>query len=679
MKIRILFAALALASPAAALQYPNEHFGGLTLDAPLAVISGGIGNSTGNIAGLNFGGVALSGNLCLLNASCTWTGSQTFTGGGDGSALAVLSGTVARSLSARFSGVVNAADYGVVCDYVPGGGTDNTTALANAISAAQTNSQFGGKKLVLPAGRCLTGPQTITGQIFIEGQGAFASQLVLKSGSTTPLLSFVNAYSPDFTGASDALTYGREFGITSVDGYTGWNAINDASGIKIAPTATGSTWFYFENINVYNMPNNGIESTTTHSFISLLNPVLNWNGAWGLLTNSTNDTAVTGAQMYQNGYGANSPNLPAKGGGWLSSGDGALFIHNINSFYNNGPGGWFYAPTNVTISGHNEYNGNVAQGIIITSATSALTQMTLDGIIFSVNSRISPGTFADFEFHDGGGKVILNNNLFAANYYAGGGSSGFNVLVDGGATPQIFCHDCFFNAGGITTYGVTNDAVHFTEFGGDGGTLAGKVAVVAGAQYTGQTWSNGTNIFAKIIGQSSTNDSGLLQLSNGGTTGVSLSGGATSSYIIPNIGFGGQTSPSYPVDVTGSIRVSGNGYFSTLSTSSSSQFAGQTWGNGTNNFAALGGSTTGNDSGYLTLLLGGVAKVNFSAGNGVYNYFIPNVGFGGQTSPAYPVDVTGQVNATTGYLVNGVVGVTCAAGTVSLSTLTVAKGIVTHC
>ena len=78
MKIRIIFAALALASPAAALQYPNEHFGGLTLDAPLAVTSGGLGNSAGNIAGLNFGGVALSGNLCLLNASCTWSGQQLF-------------------------------------------------------------------------------------------------------------------------------------------------------------------------------------------------------------------------------------------------------------------------------------------------------------------------------------------------------------------------------------------------------------------------------------------------------------------------------------------------------------------------------------------------------------------------------------------------------------------------
>ena len=97
MKIRIIFAALALASPAAALQYPNEHFGGLTLDVPLAVISGGIGNSTGNIAGLNFGGVALSGNLCLLNASCTWTGSQAFPSITLSTALPVGSGGLGNS------------------------------------------------------------------------------------------------------------------------------------------------------------------------------------------------------------------------------------------------------------------------------------------------------------------------------------------------------------------------------------------------------------------------------------------------------------------------------------------------------------------------------------------------------------------------------------------------------
>ena len=54
-----------------------------------------------------------------------------------------------------------------------------------------------------------------------------------------------------------------------------------------------------------------------------------------------------------------------------------------------------------------------------------------------------------------------------------------------------------------------------------------------------------------------------------------------------------------------------------------------------------------------------------------------NVGFGGQTSPAYPVDVTGQVNASTGYRVGGVAGVSCSG--VPTASFVVTNGLVTHC
>ncbi len=47
-----LLASAALSSFAVAQNRGNEHFGGLTLDVPLAVTSGGLGNATGNASTL---------------------------------------------------------------------------------------------------------------------------------------------------------------------------------------------------------------------------------------------------------------------------------------------------------------------------------------------------------------------------------------------------------------------------------------------------------------------------------------------------------------------------------------------------------------------------------------------------------------------------------------------------
>jgi hypothetical protein len=58
--VLIALSALSLASPAATLEYPTEHYGALTLDAPLAVTNGGLGNSTGNLSALSVTALGLS-------------------------------------------------------------------------------------------------------------------------------------------------------------------------------------------------------------------------------------------------------------------------------------------------------------------------------------------------------------------------------------------------------------------------------------------------------------------------------------------------------------------------------------------------------------------------------------------------------------------------------------------
>ncbi|MGH7092721.1 MAG: hypothetical protein ACREFB_04215 [Stellaceae bacterium] len=87
------------------------------------------------------------------------------------------------------------------------------------------------------------------------------------------------------------------------------------------------------------------------------------------------------------------------------------------------------------------------------------------------------------------------------------------------------------------------------------------------------------------------------------------------------------------------------------------------------------GTDTGTNISFYTTLDGTYATQ-------VQRLFIGNdgkIGIGTGT-PGYLLDVQGgQVNASVGYVAAGVAGVSCAAGTVSLTTFTVTDGIVTHC
>jgi hypothetical protein len=59
------------------------------------------------------------------------------------------------------------------------------------------------------------------------------------------------------------------------------------------------------------------------------------------------------------------------------------------------------------------------------------------------------------------------------------------------------------------------------------------------------------------------------------------------------------------------------------------------------------------------------------------NIFNANTRIGGTTAPVYACDVTGEVNATTGYRINGTAGATGTFTTVDLKTVTVTNGIIT--
>ena len=72
----------------------------------------------------------------------------------------------------------------------PGNGvTDDTAALQSAITAGQSvAAQGGGRRIVLPAGNCLTGTLLISGQTDIRGAGSRATVPRLKASATGPAI-----------------------------------------------------------------------------------------------------------------------------------------------------------------------------------------------------------------------------------------------------------------------------------------------------------------------------------------------------------------------------------------------------------------------------------------------------------------------------------------------------------
>jgi hypothetical protein len=338
---------------------------------------------------------------------------------------------------------------------------------------------------------------------------------------------------------------------------------------------------------------------------------------------------------------------------------------------------------------------------------------TYRGVAFDSNSHTTTQTCSDF---NNLGSTI--ESLVAPVF---GGASGtttavplYNVYNAAGARTAVL-GPVFGNGGTSATPTFANDFTRIVlnqygvvNVGNVAPTNSGFMfSVNDSRQFYGQVWSNGANVFASLSGLSPANDNGLFKLLNGGTVGAQLAAAGNYNFVKGNMGFGGQTSPAYPVDVTGAVHATaaplfdaltgfvqcngtvsacsasnnisaGTGGFTALTVTNATQYNGLILNNGTSTFAKIFGASTANDNGVLDLLSGGAVQVQLASDGGYTpNYIKANVGFGGQTSPSYPVDVTGQINASTGYRASGVAGVSCSGA--PSGSFAVTNGIVTHC
>ena len=119
--------------------------------------------------------------------------------------------------SSSFGAVTGTYYAALTCD----GSTDNTTALAAAITAAESTTAP--LTLRLPAGVCITGPITVTAPITIACDANTGTTIELKAGSTSDLFTVFPIGSTSFinpTIQSSNCTF------TSADGAAGANSVN---------------------------------------------------------------------------------------------------------------------------------------------------------------------------------------------------------------------------------------------------------------------------------------------------------------------------------------------------------------------------------------------------------------------------------------------------------------------
>ena len=211
-----------------------------------------------------------------------------------GNAVGPLQAVPLQQLNAAINGI-NATNYGVVAD----GATDNTAAMQAAINAVQTSVYEGVTKiLILPVGRMITGPLTISGQITIEGSQSSGSILVLKTGSTAACVTIAPAGSAFPGGAPRGRIILKSFQIESQSGKTGPST---AHGISVPAGGVWTAHVTMNDVTIYGMPGDGLNGGSFNGLVDCYDCSIFNNNGNGVSCNSSADWHWYGGDIAVNG------------------------------------------------------------------------------------------------------------------------------------------------------------------------------------------------------------------------------------------------------------------------------------------------------------------------------------------------------------------------------------------
>lgn len=391
----------------------------------------------------------------------TYTGSLTNCTTPDNGAQVQTSGTGCWLVATQHR--YDARLWGVKADYNYSTGTDNTATLAAAIAFSETVQPQGfGTILDLPSGLILAGPQTISGQLRIEGASNWSTTLVLKHGSNAPMLTFSPAGwtfpNVGYPAGEEHTNYLR---ITSEDGSSANATYPNAAGISVVVGNGSELWAYFDYIDIYNVPGDGVVGSGSGGLANFKTLYTQGVGGAGINANSVVDWIFDGGPQISESRG--QANI-------ILSGVGSVYFHDLNSFAAlAGPGMLITGNSNVTLDGHEEINGNYAGGVVIQSLGSG-NVVAISDYQGGFNSQVSAGSFPDIWVYGGSGTVLMNRAIFPAPFSeAPANSTGkniqYDISYDYSSTTKLICTDCKFLGGAWNVSPQTNSTKNIAAYG----------------------------------------------------------------------------------------------------------------------------------------------------------------------------------------------------------------------